>query len=133
MRASLLSSPAAADREHHDQNAGSWTPQGVRVFTFFMYLSDVEEGGETYFPKLGIKVRPRLGSAIMWPSVHDEDMTQTDRRTNHAALPVQAGLKVGANLWVHQHDFRTPSFRNCLLTQKNTEELRPLRDAAPRA
>ena len=26
-------------KQHHDQNSGLFTPQGVRVFTFFMYLS----------------------------------------------------------------------------------------------
>ena len=24
---------------HHDQNSGHFTPQGVRIYTFFMYLS----------------------------------------------------------------------------------------------
>ena len=40
---------------HHDyyQN-DSETPAGIRVLSFFMYLSDVEEGGETEFPTLGI-------------------------------------------------------------------------------
>lgn len=28
---------------------------GPRVLTFFMYLSDVEEGGETHFPRVDIK------------------------------------------------------------------------------
>ena len=32
-------------RQHHDQQTAHWTPQGVRVYTFFVYLSDVEEGG----------------------------------------------------------------------------------------
>jgi hypothetical protein len=27
---------------------------GPRILTFFLYLSDVEEGGETSFPQLGI-------------------------------------------------------------------------------
>ena len=40
---------------HHDYNYEDVdTPTGNRVLTFFMYLSDVEEGGETEFPTLGI-------------------------------------------------------------------------------
>ena len=29
-------------KQHHDQQSGHWTPQGVRLYTFFLYLSDVE-------------------------------------------------------------------------------------------
>ena len=29
-----------------------------------MYLNDVEEGGETYFPKLNLSVHPRKGMAV---------------------------------------------------------------------
>ena len=29
-------------RAHHDQQTAHWTPQGVRLYTFFLYLSDVE-------------------------------------------------------------------------------------------
>ena len=40
--------------------------------------------------------------------------------THHEALPVEAGVKFGANLWIHQYDFRTPSSRRCELTCKNS-------------
>ena len=30
-----------------------------RISTLVMYLNDVEEGGETYFPKLNLSVHPR--------------------------------------------------------------------------
>ena len=36
------------------------------------------------------------------------------------ALPVEKGIKYGANLWIHQYDFRTPSSRACEFTFKNT-------------
>ena len=41
-------------------------------------------------------------------------------QTHHEALPVEAGVKFGANLWIHQYDFRTPSSRRCELTCKNS-------------
>ena len=31
--------PGQFYKVHHDQNSGLFTPQGVRVYTFFMYLS----------------------------------------------------------------------------------------------
>lgn len=46
---------------HHDfYHKDMYTPAGVRVLSFFMYLSDVEEGGETEFPKLGISKSIRI-------------------------------------------------------------------------
>ena len=48
--------------------------QGVRLYTFFVYLSDVEEGGGTRFTELGITVQPKLGRGILWPSVFDKDL-----------------------------------------------------------
>ena len=56
---------------------------GPRILTFFLYLSDVEEGGETHFPLLGISVKPKKGKALLWPSVVDDDLLQFERRTLH--------------------------------------------------
>ena len=88
-------------RQHHDQQSAHWTPQGVRLFTFFVYLSDVEEGGGTRFTDLGITVKPKLGRGILWPSVRDGNLRDSDRRTHHEALPVVKGVKYAANLWQH--------------------------------
>ncbi|MDR4369667.1 2OG-Fe(II) oxygenase, partial [Bacillus cereus] len=35
-----------------------------RISTLVMYLNDVEEGGETYFPKLNLSGHPRKGMAL---------------------------------------------------------------------
>ena len=88
-------------RQHHDQQSAHWTPQGVRLFTFFVYLSDLEEGGGTRFTDLGITVTPKLGRGILWPSVQDGNLRDSDRRTHHEALPVVKGVKYAANLWQH--------------------------------
>ena len=114
-------------RRHHDQNTAVWAPQGPRVLTFFMYLNDPDAGGETAFPEVAgpdgakpLVVAPRLGSAILWPSTHDGRPMEADMRTDHEAMPVHAGVKYGANMWVHQFDFKTPSERGCELTYVNT-------------
>jgi prolyl 4-hydroxylase len=88
--------------------------QGVRVLTIFLYLSDVEEGGGTSFPKLDLTVQPKRGRAVIWPSVLDEDPHQIDPRTDHQALHVIKGLKYGANAWLHQRDYKTPEALGCL-------------------
>ena len=76
---------------HHDGSNDNHMPAGPRVLTFFLYLSDVDEGGETHFPQLNIKVKPVRGSALIWPSVLDRDPRAVDPRTSHAALPVIKG------------------------------------------
>ena len=52
-------------RSHHDSSSTDTTPAGHRVLTFFLYLSDVEEGGETYFNKLDLAVKPKKGKALV--------------------------------------------------------------------
>jgi hypothetical protein len=58
------------------------------VLTLFLYLNDVEEGGETRFTQLNLDVKPRRGRAILWPSVLNEDPNVKDFRTEHEALVV---------------------------------------------
>jgi prolyl 4-hydroxylase len=87
---------------------------GPRIYTLFLYLSDVEEGGETEFPSLGLRVTPRKGAAVLWPSVSDSDPDRrNDIRTMHQALPVIKGLKYAANIWIHMYDYKTQWHNDC--------------------
>lgn len=78
---------------HHDQNSGWFTPQGVRIYTFFMYLSTPDEGGGTHFADLGLTVPAVKGTAVLWPSVTDADPTADEPYTNHEGLPPARGVK----------------------------------------
>jgi len=104
-------------RQHHDQNAHPQSPWGPRLFTFFLYLNDVEEGGGTRFNHLNITVEPKPGRALMWPSVYDEDPSAieriSDHRTTHEALTVTRGKKLAANMWLHQFDFQSTLAAGC--------------------
>jgi prolyl 4-hydroxylase len=88
-------------------------PCGPRLFTFFLYLNDVEEGGHTNFTKLGFSVAPKAGRALLWPSVRNDDPTRKDPRTEHEASPVLRGEKFAANAWLHMYDFKTPFKVGC--------------------
>jgi prolyl 4-hydroxylase len=99
---------------HHDYyhlpDADKWSQDGGRILTVFLYLNDVEGGGETDFPRLNLTVTPKRGRAVLWPSVLDRNPLKLDWRTEHAALEVTKGVKYGANLWFHQKPYRNKWF-----------------------
>jgi len=103
-------------KRHHDMSEEDNNILcGARILTFFLYLSDVEEGGGTRFTDMDnpVTMQPVRGSAILWPSVLDEDPTKQDPLTHHQALPVTKGVKFAANHWIHQYDYRTPNLWGC--------------------
>jgi len=105
--------PGEYYKVHHDQNSPRSSAWGPRLYTFFMYLSDVEAGGGTHFPQLNITVEPAKGRALLWTSVLDADPYERDDRTDHEAIAVTAGTKYAANYWLHMFPFRTHSDRGC--------------------
>ena len=105
--------PGQYYRQHHDQNTPPDSLSGVRLMTFFMYLREPEEGGETGFPSLKIKVEPKKGRALVWPNVLGKNLRDSDFRTTHEGTPPKAGVKFSANVWLHQYDFRTFNSRGC--------------------
>lgn len=50
-------------RPHTDSGPGS-----QRIFSALLYLNDVEEGGETYFNRFDIAVKPRAGRLVLFPA-----------------------------------------------------------------
>mmetsp|Transcript_23701 Transcript_23701/g.56124 ORF Transcript_23701/g.56124 Transcript_23701/m.56124 type:complete len:473 (-) Transcript_23701:1027-2445(-) len=106
--------PGQFYRQHHDYIEHQRDRRcGPRVLTFFLYLSDVEEGGATNFPKLGIAVKPKVGRALLWPSVLNSEPRNKDGRTDHEAQDVIAGVKYGANAWIHLHDYQAAQEEGC--------------------
>jgi len=75
---------------------------GQRAVTIFAYLADLPEeetGGATAFPKLGLKIRPKKGKAVLW---HNMDHTgKVDPRTLHGGEEVLLphSVKYGLNIW----------------------------------
>mmetsp|Transcript_9253 Transcript_9253/g.22739 ORF Transcript_9253/g.22739 Transcript_9253/m.22739 type:complete len:456 (-) Transcript_9253:227-1594(-) len=100
-------------RTHHDDSGGDTSPAGPRILTFFLYLSDVEEGGETHFPRIDLSSKPKKGSAILWPSMSDDDPLRSDDRMYHQAKPVIKGVKFAANAWIHLYNYKVPNLWGC--------------------
>ena len=103
----MPSSPTIYAKDHHDYILHNRDrQQGVRILTAYFYLNDVQKGGGTKFTDLDITVMPKRGRVLFWPSVLNDKPHEKDGRTNHQALPVEAGVKFGANGWFHQYDFK---------------------------
>lgn len=76
---------------------------GQRVATLVMYLNDVEAGGSTVFPSVGLDVLPRRGSAVYF--AYTTESGETDARTLHGGSPVVAGEKWIATKWLRQRTY----------------------------
>lgn len=102
-------------KTHHDYLGGSEALlAGPRALSLLVYLSDVEGGGETSFPALGLSVVPRAGRLLLWPDVRDAEPLVKDERTRHQALPLAGGEKLAANLWYYHRSLDEASRLGCL-------------------
>lgn len=71
-----------------------------RISTLVMYLNDVEEGGETYFPKLNFSVSPQKGMAVYFEYFYDDQTL--NELTLHGGAPVVVGDKWAATQWMRR-------------------------------
>ncbi|CAA7391456.1 unnamed protein product [Spirodela intermedia] len=96
---------------------------GQRMATLLMYLSDVEEGGETIFPTVkvnsstlphykelsecgrrGLAVKPKRGDALLFWSMRPD--ASLDPASLHGACPVIKGNKWSCTKWMHIHEYK---------------------------
>ncbi|XP_031277952.1 probable prolyl 4-hydroxylase 9 isoform X1 [Pistacia vera] len=104
---------------HYDAfNPEEYGPQkSQRVASFLLYLSDVEEGGETVFPFedgmnmdgsydyrecVGLKVKPRRGDALLFYSLLPNGTI--DPTSLHGSCSVIKGQKWVATKWIRDQE-----------------------------
>ncbi|OZA94574.1 MAG: 2OG-Fe(II) oxygenase [Erythrobacter sp. 34-65-8] len=70
---------------------------GQRSWTGMVFLNDVEQGGETHFVNVGIKIQPRQGVLLVWNNALPDG--SPNEGTLHAGTPVEAGTKYVITKW----------------------------------
>jgi len=71
---------------------------GQRIVTFLVYLNDAFEGGETDFPRLGLRHKGRPGDALYFGNLQADGAP--DPRTVHAGLAPTSGAKWLLSQWI---------------------------------
>jgi prolyl 4-hydroxylase len=111
----VLHYPAGARNDPHFDflqssnaaNRASIARSGQRVSTLIAYLNDVDEGGETVFPRTGWSVSPQRGHAVYFE--YCNRLGQVDPLSLHAGQPVLLGEKWIATKWMRQKQFVSAS------------------------
>ena len=77
---------------------------GQRLRTVFCCLGEVQGGGETEFPRWGHTIPARAGQALVFDNVDEHGQPAPD--SLHAGLPVTAGEKWLATIWLRERAVR---------------------------
>jgi len=89
--------PGQEYRRHFDALPGL---DNQRVKTALVYLNSDYGGGETEFPRLGLRVKARAGDALVFRNTGPDG--RPDPLSEHAGLPVVSGVKFLASRWIRE-------------------------------
>jgi prolyl 4-hydroxylase len=73
---------------------------GQRTWTAMAFLSDVEEGGATWFPRAGIRIAPKKGLLVVWNNMLPDGTPNPD--TLHEGMRVIEGTKYIITKWFRE-------------------------------
>ena len=77
---------------------------GQRSWTTMVLLNSVEEGGETHFTEIGIKIEPKPGVLLIWNNAKPDGTPNLD--TMHAGMPVIKGVKYIFTKWYRSREWK---------------------------
>jgi prolyl 4-hydroxylase len=72
---------------------------GMRHSTFLIYLNNITKGGETDFPLVNYRFKPKLGHGIFFFNLNSSE-TDYNKLSKHAGLPPIKEDKWVCNKWV---------------------------------
>jgi prolyl 4-hydroxylase len=94
-------------KPHHDffhEDQPYWPPQekhgGQRTWTAMAFLNLPEAGGQTMFPKAGLRITPAIGYLLIWNNMDREGYPNDF--SLHQGCPVEAGTKYVLTKWYRE-------------------------------
>ncbi|GKV68881.1 2OG-Fe(II) oxygenase [Sporosarcina sp. NCCP-2716] len=96
--------PGQQYKAHHDFFSANSNVTNNRISTLVMYLNDVEQGGETFFPHLKLSVTPQKGMAVYFEYFYNDPALND--MTLHGGAPVELGEKWVATQWMRKQRVR---------------------------
>lgn len=78
---------------------------GQRLVTCLAYLSEVEQGGGTFFPHLDLEIMPRRGRMLLFHNCH-ESSTRRHPASLHGGMPPGSGTKWACNVWFREEAYK---------------------------
>lgn len=100
----LRYTPGQEYRAHHDFFSSKSNVANNRISTLIMYLNDVEQGGETFFPHVNLSITPRKGMAVYFEYFYTDPALND--LTLHGGAPVEVGEKWVATQWMRKQKVR---------------------------
>lgn len=92
-------SPTSEYQLHHDHGGYYGKDTEQRTWTMLIFLNDVDAGGHTAFPKLGLEVTPRAGDALVWSNINGDGEVDPDM-VHMGKPPSSEGVeKYAVNVW----------------------------------
>jgi len=92
-----------ADSDAMNPDTGCWYRQQARDYSLVLYLNEDFSGGELDFENYGIRMKPKTGDVVCFPS---------DFRYLHAAKPVKRGVRYCVVTWLQTTHCRPSGFKS---------------------
>lgn len=90
-------------RPHHDGFTARTDSSGFvnsnRLVTIFVYLNDVSEGGDTQFTRLGLRLQPEQGMAVVHRPARADGEGRDDRCEHEGCTAVDEKWVLTAQVW----------------------------------
>jgi prolyl 4-hydroxylase len=104
----------AWDHDNSEKQKRNMKYGGQRLITALVYLNDVDEGGETSFPKKNIIINAKKGCMVVFRNCINNTNIK-DPESIHTGMPVIRGEKWAFNLWFREENLAKIMYQDIVI------------------